>query len=562
MVGISRRLMMALLLCGALFARPAPAAEATVDQDTVGLGQSFVLTIEAKTSDDPDLSPLSADFDVLGTSKRSEISILNGNFKKSSSWQINLMAKREGDLVIPPLKVGGEQTAALTMHVTPNAPGDKAAEKGLFMEVEVTPRDPYIQAQCLYTVRILADSRWDVDEPVLEDPKTVSGAILIKKLGRDKITRTTREGRHYDVLERVYAIYPQRTGDITIPPITFQGQISRGGGLLLDPFSGAMNTRRLQSEAVTLHVKPTPKTFTGKTWLPAKSLQIHETWSDDPEDLKAGEPATRTISLLANGLTASQLPEPGITQAQGVKTYADQPLLDDQIRPSGITGLRQQKIAVIANADDVTLPEIRVPWWNTDTDHMEEAVLPARKLHISAVPARANTHAEAIPPPSKQAQPENSSHASLPAGTPAYRRLAMALGLGWLSTALFWWWSGARQRQAQTGIAKHRKQKERVLLKAVLDACDANAPAQTRAALLIWARARWPRHVFQGLIDIAAYEPGLAGLLDELNRSLYSKGGQQWRGNALADALGKLGGAKSDRQSTTSTPALEPLFRT
>jgi hypothetical protein len=564
MVGTGRRWVLILLLCGGLYARLAPAAEATLDQDTTGLGQSFVLTIEAKNSDDPELSPLSADFDVLGTSKRSQISILNGHFTKSSSWQINLIAKREGDLVIPPLKVGDEQTGALTIHVVPAAAGGKTQDQDVFMEVEVTPHDPYVQAQCLYTLRVLADSHWDVDDLSLDDPKTDAGAAIIKKLGKDKITRTTRGEKHYDVLERVYAIYPQRDGGIAIPPVNFQGQISRGGGLLLNPFSGAMNTRRLQSGAVTLHVKPIPKAYTGKTWLPAKSLQIHETWSDDPEELKAGEPITRTISMLSNGLTASQLPELDTTLSGALKTYADQPLLDDQVRPSGITGLRQQKIAVIAgNAGDAALPEIRIPWWNTDKDHMEEAVLPARTLHVNTPPLSVNTQPSTIPPPASQVQPENNNRGPIPviAPVPAYRWLAVALGLGWLLTVLAWWLSIVRHRQTLTQIISSRWQKEGALLKSVLAACAVNAPAQARAALLAWARARWPEHPPQGLTDIAAREPTLAKLLDELNRELYANGEQQWQGNALDNALKKLGHAKSNQQTTTSIPALEPLAR-
>lgn len=564
MVGTRRWLALVLLLCGGLYARLAPAAEATLDRHTVGLGESFVLTIESETSDDPDLSPLAADFDVLGTSKRSQISMLNGHFTKSSNWLINLIAKRDGDLTIPPLQVGDERTAALTIHIVPTATTGKAQDQDVFLELEVTPREPYVQAQCLYTLRVLADSRWDVDDINLGDPKTDAGAAIIKKLGKDKITKTTRGDKHYDVLERVYAIYPQREGEFTIPPVIFQGQISRGGGLLLNPFSGAMNTRRLQSEAITLHVKPVPKAFTGRTWLPAKSLQLHETWSDDPEDLKAGEPTTRTISLLSNGLTAGQLPELDTTLPGALKTYADQPLLDDQIRPSGITGLRQQKIAVIANAGDATLPEIRIPWWNTDTDHLEEAVLPARTLHVNSSTAVVNPQPNVVPPPAPRAPSQTNNRGALPAAAsiPAYHWLAVALGLGWLLTALAWWRTIMRRRQIQTRITGSRRQKESTLLKTVLAACAVNAPTQTRAALLAWARARWPEYPLQGLTDIAAREPTLAKLLDELNCKLYANGEQRWQGYALADALKKLGHTKPRQQTARAAPALEPLFRT
>jgi hypothetical protein len=98
-------------------------------------------------------------------------------------------------------------------------------------------------------------------------------------------------------------------------------------------FNGFFNrqvtkTKRVTSNTITLNVQAAPNDFKGKHWIPAKQVYIEEKWSGDTENLKVGEPLTRTLTLLAVGTTVAQLPglhsEIKIDQ---LKTYPDQPIL-------------------------------------------------------------------------------------------------------------------------------------------------------------------------------------------------------------------------------------------
>jgi hypothetical protein len=82
---------------------------------------------------------------------------------------------------------------------------------------------------------------------------------------------------------------------------------------------------------VTLEVKPAPATFTGRHWLSAEQLVLKEEWSGDNQEMKVGEPLTRTLRILANGATVGQLPELNVGQTDDkLKTYPDQPVLQEQ----------------------------------------------------------------------------------------------------------------------------------------------------------------------------------------------------------------------------------------
>ena len=123
--------------------------------------------------------------------------------------------------------------------------------------------------------------------------------------------------------------------------------------------------------------------------MPARSLSLEENWSIDPASLNVGDSTTRTLTLNARGLQGSQLPP--LSSVQGslnipeLRFYPDQESIDQSELADGLQGRRVQSEALVARSGGAwTLPEIRVPWWNTDTDSLEFAVLPAREVKVAA----------------------------------------------------------------------------------------------------------------------------------------------------------------------------------
>ena len=131
----------------------------------------------------------------------------------------------------------------------------------------------------------------------------------------------------------------------------------------------------------------------GKTWLPANDLSLTESWSQTPPNFVVGEPITRTLTLKADGLTAAQLPSMAMGDSNNFKAYPDQPRLNDKIGSAGISGTRQEKIALIpTRAGEITLPAIEIEWWNLNGKQMEVAKLPARVVTVApAANVAANT---------------------------------------------------------------------------------------------------------------------------------------------------------------------------
>jgi len=122
-----------------------------------------------------------------------------------------------------------------------------------------------------------------------------------------------------------------------------------------------------------------------------------ESWPANSQEFRVGEPVTRTLTLRANGLGSSQLPEIHASVPDGIKQYPDQPVRENRVDDNGLVAISQQKVALIpARPGTFVLPEVEIPWWNTRTDELEYARLPARPIDV--LPAAATSADTEIQP--------------------------------------------------------------------------------------------------------------------------------------------------------------------
>src|SRR5437868_1283071 len=95
-------------------------ARASLDRTQARMGETVALTITVdglQQAAPPDLSPLSGDFAVLGSSTNSSLSIVNGQRTLRTEFGVALRPNHPGTITIPPLDVAGQRTAPLTLQV-------------------------------------------------------------------------------------------------------------------------------------------------------------------------------------------------------------------------------------------------------------------------------------------------------------------------------------------------------------------------------------------------------------------------------------------------------------
>jgi hypothetical protein len=563
-----KKLFLLLLLSFASVVVSAAQISVSFDRNPVGVDESFriIFTANETPDNDPDFSPLEQDFDILGKSQSSNSSWINGKSSKSMQWTLSVMAKHSGSLVVPPVKFGDDTSQSASILVTQAANTAVDTDDDLFLEVEATPHSPYVQSQVLYTVRLYR--RIEIAQAALNEPELDDA--VIEKLGDDSNYNTQINGVDYLVTERKYAIFPQKSGSVTIKPLALTAAIVANSRPNFNGFFNSQmpRTRKVLSKSVTLDVKPAPAAFTGKHWLSAEQLVLKEEWSGDNQQMKVGEPLTRTLTLLAKGTTVGQLPElnigkPVLSGVEGadeqLKTYPDQPVLREQKKPEGLIAFREEKIAIIpSKAGFYKLPAIEIPWFNSQSQKMEIAKIP--ETTITALEAAGTLPDMAAPvAPVPAQQPQKTEAAAPIINQPQQQNIwlwvSVFLGVDWLATLAYF----LIKRPVKKPVTEKSEREMRLedSVKNLKKACADNNAAAAKDVLLAWGRQKY------GVASLGAIaELSDARLRDEilsLNQVLYGKAAEQWQGRKLFQAF--VENKAREKIAAKDDDKLEPLYR-
>lgn len=549
-----------MLLCASL-----PAA-ATVGLDIVPdpivSNESCTLTFRVigEVDGEPDFSALEPLFDIIGRNRQTSVNWINGRREEATVWVLSAMPRASGRLAIPAIPFGSDHSTPRTVEVV--AAAQPRADNGadILLEVEAVPREPYVQQQVIFTVRLL--HRVELSSSRFSALTTSSDAI-VKPLGNGRQYIEQVAGVSYDAYEQRYAVFAQKSGTLTINPIVLTTQVVTGTRGFFDPFAQSMTTRRVESRALDLMVKPVPASYpAGAAWLPARRLRLHEEWEPDVNSVEAGAPLARTLFLWADGLIAGQLPELELTPPAQVKLYPDQAQSNEQDTASGFTAVLQRKFAVIANGGgEVRFAALAIPWWNTETDSLEYARLPERALSVTgAAPALPTTAAPAAGADSNTA-PAPLAPAAQPNLWPAATAL---LGVAWLATVLAWLRAERKRRTpravqpTETSAARRARQARRALDAA----CQAGNAGAAAAALMDWVGSTASgRGAPRSLGQLAErVEAPLAEALRSLERHLYGRSRMPWDGAALWAAFSRHRSAPVTDELAADDP-LPPLLK-
>ncbi len=541
-----KRLLCALLLCLCGTQLWAAGFSATVDRARLNEGETFDLILESEDVTQfgmPDLTPLRDQFEVVSTRQENRLSTFAGQARSSTRWIVTLLPRQSGYVVVPPLKLGDAQSQPITLQVLKNDPNSGGKLAPIFIDASLDRESVYVQAQAVLTLRIYHSVSLYDDSSLT--PLSIPDA-RVEQLGDPRTFETDINGVRHGVIELRYAIFPQQSGELSIPAQVFSATpVERSNGYEFNPFGPRPGRpTRVKSPEIPLEVKPRPASWPADVpWLPARALTLSEAWNPEPKAVTVGDSLTRSLMLRAEGLSSAQLPPLPIQDSAGLRRYPDQPQQRNEVNDKGLIGSREESEALVpSQSGRITLPEVQVLWWNTELDRLESASLQARTLEVASNPSL-----EVEAPVGGQAVARDAAQVLLWPWQLACALLALTTVLGFGL-----WWHARRQPAilptAQTGPSP------RTLLDDLKRACLANDPQATRQALDAWARQQ-P----ETLADMAARFATLSDALDGLNGALYSETGNQWQGESLWKAIRSLPPLEAAASPQESSP-LPPLY--
>jgi hypothetical protein len=307
--------------------------------------------------------------------------VSNGQFQSSLDFNYILIPLKTGSFTIPeiPVRSGKEirHTHTLTIHVSSSAAKAKTPEQeeGIFTTAEVDDQEPFVNQQIIYTFRLY--NRLRIQGASME-PLEFDG-FHAEKLGKEREYAQVIKGKQYNITEVRFALFPQRSGILTIPPAKLQCQVvyrSKRGGSPLDrffedPFFGGfgrseIRTAFLSTKPIQIHVKPLPLPDKPDLETPLVGA-FNLTAQLSQQEMKVGDSATITITVTGQG-NVYDIPDPKFPDFPEFKIYEDKPVLDLKTTLDGISGVKTFKKALVpTKPGDYRFPPIRVPYLDPNT---------------------------------------------------------------------------------------------------------------------------------------------------------------------------------------------------
>ena len=515
---------------------------AELDRTHAKLGDSLTLTLRATDKENfrsLDLSQLQRDFVIGSRQRNTSFSYINGKSELVTELVLTLFARRAGTLQIPPLHLDGSISKAITVQIKlPEIAGQSGED--IFIEVDVDKDSVYVQAQLIFTFRVFRSVQ--VDDLRLT-PLDLPG-VVIEELGNQNFQRSIN-GKTYLVTELKYALFPQKSGALQIPALTFSG-LQRSTRL-------RRNRVSLRTEALAVQVKPIPASYPDAAWLPAHNISIEDNWSVPPEQLKLGDSVTRTITMTALGISGNQLPSIDLTPIDGLKVYQDQARSESLTDESGVKGLGISSAALLfISAGEFQLQAVRIPWWDTGSDQLRYAELPAQ--HLSIAPAVLSGNAAA--PNEDRATAEPATTTAKPIALVWFWTTVLC-AFGWAVTAILYW--RGRPQPTPTGTPRSSNEKQ---LFTQLQAAAGTDQRSLRAALLDWGQVRFDKPHKQSLVDLcsAIDDPPVAEQIALLEQSRFAANAAACDGIKLLAELKRWRQQADKRDRTANRQALPPLY--
>lgn len=538
---------------------------ARLDRDHVRIGGVVTLNIEVDgtaQASRPDLHALRSDFDIVGSSRNSSVSIINGHGSIQTQWVIRLRPRHAGQLVIPALEIDGHATTPLTLNVEA-APAARRGVAGDAVFIRVTPstRAPYVGQQIDLTVKLFYAA--NVGSGAFNPPRGQD--VDVQPLGHGSRYRTTRDGRHYRVLERHYAVTPRHAGPINLAPVTFKGTVGSGVAALF----GNARVVTARSAPIRLAVRSRPASWGKTAWLPARKLSLHLTGLPADGQVRAGQSLTLTLTEKAVGLPFEVLPEPQLPTLDGVDVYPGQ--TRDHTGNDGhwLHGTRKRTFSLVPQqAGTLTIPAITLKWWNVETGKQEVARIPARTLTVVAAPAggampASGASATSTAPPASMPAANADKQADKPAAVPWSPRPLEWLALGLLVSGLlgFLAWIHWRRRRRISATAAGAASTSRQARRAFFEAAANGDIAAQCATLLAWARTERPSISHLGDMVRSLNRSDQRDAVTALQRARYARSDDGPGADALRTVFGHglvWRRERSDEPATDVLPSLYP----
>lgn len=391
----------------------------------VAVGQQFRLTYTSNTQDVSGfrIGQIPDAFEILmgpSTSTQSSFQIINGKTTQSSSvtYTYILSATKNGTFTIPAAHItaDGQQVSSNAVKIVVSGQAQQSggsSSLGGSQRQQQQPRDAGtpISGNDLFIKVSASKSRVVEQEPVLLTYKVYTLVDLTQLEGKmpDLKGFHTQEvplpqqksfkveqlnGRPYrTVTWSQYVMFPQITGKLQIPSITFNGIVVQRNRNI-DPFEAFFNggssyvevKKQINAPGITLQVDPLPQRPIGFSGGVGK---FNIAASIDKKEVKANNPVTLRVTVSGVG-NLKLIKEPVVAFPKDFDTYDAKQTDKTRLTTNGVEGsMTYDFLAVPRHQGEFDIPAIEFIYY--DTASKQYKTLKTEAFHLSVAKGEGGT---------------------------------------------------------------------------------------------------------------------------------------------------------------------------
>ena len=545
------------------------ALSVTAERQIISINETLRLSITDNDGDDPsdiDLSGIEANFSIVNESSQSSYSMINGRTESVRTRVLMLAPRQLGSALIPPLTLNKKTSKAIKIKVIKALPvASELNDQSVILESLTDTSEVVVGAQLIYTYRVIYRVQLNNAEIT---PPSIDGAEITEL--QDKNYTRTLNGKNYNVTEKRYAIFFNQVGQKTIPSQTLTALLSNNQrrNFGFDPFARGSELQ-LESKPLTINVQPQPNSQDpSSAWLPAAKIELTENTAIALSS-RVGEPITRSISVMAQGLPADLLPTLTPQTPDGINSYPEKPELVNQEFIGGIAGKRTDTIAMVpTQAGTFTLPAINLPWWNTTDQRWETASLPAKAITVLAAEPSATDNkpiSNNILTDNNPKQSNNPLRQANETKQSVWMPIALAAIAGWLITLLYLLVKRSptvANKETSATITNSAENSLKNISKKLQAACKNNDAARAKQQLQLWLTTYNKNNKQANVNDAVNNHTALNNAISELDNFLFNQHAIEtnWDGTALLKVIQALTSTSGKSTASNKQTRLAPLY--
>ena len=386
--------------------------------DVVVNGDQFRLTYTVNSQDVKDfLAPQAKGFDVLmgpSRSQQSSTQIINGKVSSSRSitYTYILMAVSEGTFNIPAasIEVDGKKIFSnpLTIKVLPKDKEDansnqsqgnsgissrnqkssgRITDKDLFVLATASKTKVHEQEAILVTYK--AYTTVDLRQLLGKMPDQQGFYVQEVELPAQKTFKLEHyKGRNYNtVVYRQYVLFPQKSGKLEIPAVTFDAVVAQRVAVSDDPFEAFFNgggyvevNKKIVAPKLVINVDPLPSKpegFSGGVGTFSLKSDI------STKELKANEAVTIKLTISGTG-NMKLVSAPEVKFPHDFEIY--DPKIEDnyELTANGLSGTKTiEYLAIPRHAGNFTIPAIEFKYFDIASEKYKTLTTEAYELKVA-----------------------------------------------------------------------------------------------------------------------------------------------------------------------------------